>query len=602
MKKFFCLLTLLVMAGITVVPGQLFAQAVDTLAITPSPAGNINNVINGDTLAGGVRAHPNRVYVLSRGLIYQVTQPMKVNGSITIIANAGTTRPPVLAPAILADNSSIDHFFDFIGKGSNVSVSNAYIISFRADGAQLGWSDGMRVSADSIKLKLRGVIFDGFTDAGVVLNNNWIKQDIQDCTFRNLMHSSSWFGGQPLMSGSPLHQDTCKIINNTFFCNNSYSWSVRGYCPYALFEHNTMVYGAVNPFLIRNAVNVHIKNNLFYGMHAMGGNPDHVINSWFLNYPDTASDGIVHVRAYDTVSYWYHLWGNVAISGTNVYEDAGNGVTAAMVAPNKRVLDIENNAYFWPQKYFNFLKAYNDTVATHDSIQVPVYGTGTEVNMWLKRTLYKPTWITAYTLWSADSLMKPAGATVNVAGNLNLDPSFSATNVLNQMDTLDAYVAKIATGTLDRPWFYNPSNSLYPPVWPLPENLAYTSTTLQSAGADGFAVGDLNWFPPQKQQWINTAVGKNASSSLPNEYALGQNYPNPFNPATTIQYQIPASGLTTLKVYNLLGQEVATLVDGLVPVGSHQVTFDASRLTSGVYFYTLHSGNYVSTKKLMLLK
>jgi hypothetical protein len=602
MKKFFCLLTLLALAGITVVPGQLFAQAADTLAITPSPAGNINNVINGDTLAGGVRAHPNRVYQLSRGLVYQVTQPMKVDGPITMIANAGTSRPPVLAPAILADNSSIDHFFDFIGKGSKVSISNMYLISFRADGAQLGWSDGMRVSADSIKLKLRGVIFDGFTDAGVVLNNNWIRQDVQDCVFRNLMHSSSWFGGQPLMSGNLLHQDTCKIINNTFFCNNSYSWSVRGYCPYALFEHNTMVYGTVNPFLIRQAPRVHIKNNLFYAMHAMGGNPDHVINSWFLNYPDTASDGIVHVRAYDTVSYWYHLWGSVAINGPNSYADAANGVTAAMVGPDKRVLDIENNAYFWPQKYFNFVKAYNDTVQSKDSVDVPVYGNASETKMYLKRILYRPSWITAYTLWSADSLMKPAGATVNISSNLNLDPGFSATNVLNQMDTLDAYVAKIATGTLDRPWFYSPSNVLYPPVWPLPENLAYTSTTLQSAGTDGFAVGDLNWFPTQKQQWINTAVGKNPSGSLPKEYALGQNYPNPFNPTTTIQYQIPASGLTTLKVYNLLGQEVATLVDGLVPVGSHQVTFDATRLTSGVYFYTLHSGNYVSTKKLMLLK
>ncbi len=601
MKKFFCLLTLLAMAGIVVVPGQVFAQTVDTLAVTPSPAGNLNNVINGDTLAGGVRAHPNRVYQLSRGLVYQVTQPIKVDGPITIIATTGTTRPPVLAPAILADNSSIDHFFDFIGKGSNVSVSNIYLISFRADGAQLGWSDGMRVSADSIKLKLRGVIFDGFTDAGVVLNNQWIKQDIQDCEFRNLMHSTSWFGGQPLMSGNLLHQDTCRIINNTFFCNNSYSWSVRGYCPYALFEHNTMVYGTVNPFLIRQAPNIHIKNNIFYAMHSMGGNPDHVINSWFLNYPDTASDGIIHVRAYDTVSYWYHLWGSVAISGPNSYVDSAHGVTAPMVAPNRRVLDIENNAYFWPQKYYNFVTAYNDTVASYDSVDVPVYGASSETKMKLKRILYLPSWITKYTLWSMDSLMKPAGATVNVSGNLNVDPGFSATNVLNQIDTLDAYVAKICTGTLDRPWFYNPNNALYPPVWPLPENLAYTNASLQAGGTDGFALGDLNWFPSQKAQWLTTGVTNNAKGA-PATYALSQNYPNPFNPSTTIAYDIAKSGITTLKVYNLLGQEVASLVDGYVPAGNYKVTFDASRLSSGVYFYTLHSGNYVMSKKLMLLK
>jgi hypothetical protein len=196
--------------------------------------------------------------------------------------------------------------------------------------------------------------------------------------------------------------------------------------------------------------------------------------------------------------------------------------------------------------------------------------------------------------------MKPAGATVNVSGNLNLDPGFSATNVLNQMDTLDAYVAKIATGKLDRPWFYNPSNALYPPVWPLQENLAYTSTTLQSAGTDGFAVGDLNWFPAQKAIWISTDVKR--VEQPPQEYTLSQNFPNPFNPSTTIEYQITRSGMTTLKVYNVLGQEVASLVDGVVTAGNHQVTFDASRLSSGIYFYTLRSGNFTATKKLTLLK
>jgi hypothetical protein len=602
MKKFFCFLSVLVTAAICAVPAQLLAQAADTLNVAATPAGNINAVINGDTLAGAVRAHPNRAYRLTRGYVYQVTQPMRVNGPITIIANAGTTRPPVLAPAILADNSSIDHFFDFIGKGSKVSISNIYLISIRADGNQLGWSRAMNFSADSIKLKLRGVIFDGFTESSINLNNQWCKADVQDCVFRNNLQVSSWFGGQPFMTPSPIHQDTCKLINNTFFCCNSYLWSIRGYCPYGLFEHNTLVFGVVNPFLIRQAPNVHIKNNLFYAMHSMGGNPDHVINSWFLNYPDTASDGLIHVRAYDTLSYWYHLWGNVPINGSNSYVDATNGVTADMVAPNKRVLDVQNNAYFWPQKYFNFVKAYNDTVKAIDSIQVPVYGTGNEVAMPLKRVLYLPSWITKYTLWSVDSLMKPAGAKVTISQNLNVDPGLGS-SVTGQLDTLIRYILDICKGGWGNgQWWYNPTGSLYPPVWPLPENLAYTSTALQSGGTDGFPVGDLNWFPDKKAAWLLMGVEKNPSSSVPVEYALLQNYPNPFNPSTTIEYQIAKSGMTTLKVYNLLGQEVATLVDGMVPAGSHEVTFDPSRLSSGVYFYTLRSGNFAATKKLMLLK
>lgn len=86
------------------------------------------------------------------------------------------------------------------------------------------------------------------------------------------------------------------------------------------------------------------------------------------------------------------------------------------------------------------------------------------------------------------------------------------------------------------------------------------------------------------------------------EYLLRQNYPNPFNPATTITYQIPESGNVTLKIYDVLGNEVATLVDGHQPQGLHNVVFDASRLASGVYMYKLQSKDFVSVKKMMVLK
>jgi hypothetical protein len=85
-------------------------------------------------------------------------------------------------------------------------------------------------------------------------------------------------------------------------------------------------------------------------------------------------------------------------------------------------------------------------------------------------------------------------------------------------------------------------------------------------------------------------------------YALYQNYPNPFNPTTTISYQIPQAGLVTLKVYDMLGREVATLVNSHQEVGSYNVTFDANKLNSGVYFYTLQAGEFAATKKLLLLK
>jgi hypothetical protein len=85
-------------------------------------------------------------------------------------------------------------------------------------------------------------------------------------------------------------------------------------------------------------------------------------------------------------------------------------------------------------------------------------------------------------------------------------------------------------------------------------------------------------------------------------YDLFQNYPNPFNPATEITYQIPKSGLVTLKIYDILGKYVKTLVNEVQKEGKYSVHLDASNLASGMYVYQLKSDKYICTKKMMLLK
>jgi hypothetical protein len=85
-------------------------------------------------------------------------------------------------------------------------------------------------------------------------------------------------------------------------------------------------------------------------------------------------------------------------------------------------------------------------------------------------------------------------------------------------------------------------------------------------------------------------------------YTLGQNYPNPFNPATTISYALPVAGQVSMKVYDMLGKEVATLVNGMRPAGENTASFDASKIPSGMYFYTLRSVGFSATKKMLLVK
>jgi len=86
------------------------------------------------------------------------------------------------------------------------------------------------------------------------------------------------------------------------------------------------------------------------------------------------------------------------------------------------------------------------------------------------------------------------------------------------------------------------------------------------------------------------------------DFILYQNYPNPFNPSTKIKYSVPSSEIVQIKVYDVLGNEITTLVNEVKLAGIYEVEWDASKFTSGVYFYQLRTGNFVKTKKLILLR
>jgi hypothetical protein len=120
----------------------------------------------------------------------------------------------------------------------------------------------------------------------------------------------------------------------------------------------------------------------------------------------------------------------------------------------------------------------------------------------------------------------------------------------------------------------------------------YTSTTV-----DGFAVylDDVMIGSP------NVGVTP-TNSGLPDKFALQQNYPNPFNPTTNIKFDLPKATNVQLIIYNSMGQEVKSLVNGFKSAGSYSVDFNASELSSGTYFYKLITSDFVATKKMLLVK
>ncbi len=127
----------------------------------------------------------------------------------------------------------------------------------------------------------------------------------------------------------------------------------------------------------------------------------------------------------------------------------------------------------------------------------------------------------------------------------------------------------------------------------------FTNTTYDIlGGTNGMSV----W---RMQNFVVTAVDDN-NLSVPNKFSLSQNYPNPFNPSTTINYKLSAISKVTLKVYDILGREVTTLLNKEQPAGSYKITFDASKLASGIYLYRIVAGSadggFIQTKKMILIK
>jgi hypothetical protein len=107
---------------------------------------------------------------------------------------------------------------------------------------------------------------------------------------------------------------------------------------------------------------------------------------------------------------------------------------------------------------------------------------------------------------------------------------------------------------------------------------------------------------PQIPLVVNGTVGIDDVSGLPQTFSVAQNYPNPFNARTSFSFALPEQSDVTIEVFNLLGQKTATITEGLMPAGNHTVTWDASDVASGVYYYKISAGDYSAIRMMTLLK
>lgn len=238
--------------------------------------------------------------------------------------------------------------------------------------------------------------------------------------------------------------------------------------------------------------------------------------------------------------------------------------------------------------YFDGSGVYNGALGDTIRMRNNAYSFINELGDTAGSTAFSPT----------EWLMTPAwGSSVNNPfGALQLKDPFAFLNVSgsNAISMVDWWEPAVGSPVLSGASFVDPYLS------------GFASTTYRGA-FDNVTDGSGNWMAGWSNFnplfYIPAPVGiSQISSNVPERFSLSQNYPNPFNPSTKIAFNVPAKGFVTLKVYDALGQEVATLVNQNLSVGEYAYEFNASVLSSGIYFYTLKGENFIETKKMMLVK
>ena len=575
MKKF---LYIILMMGM-ILPVSIFAQ--DTVRVAnDGQQGTLNTAIDNvqaDSV-NGIPTKTNTVFLLERGGYYVL------NGTITLARGTHYTimgepapqsgsdlGPPIVIPGTILGgyyNWQIDCFGD-------LTMKNIWWIYAYQSGAQdwtsINFEENGEAQAHGI---FEDCIFDYVRGVAISSSRSGFIGIWKNCIFRNDIDPTQWWAGRMFATYSNTITTDSIYADNCTFENMGFGFQTDYIPPKSVwFNHCTFLNIVKFTFKFYYMTNLIVTNSVFVNNHFSGE-----------RYSDRLGQ--------DPDLY---LYGAVLdIDTVNVQ----NGVAAPDyngVKEEDRVVIFYNNSNYTDPMFQDFYDTYNDTVSG-------LRGLIQAEPMMNDRTLDMFNW---HPLMRMDNVYD------------DTDPGFviPATNKDSIMAFLyNRYVPTSQGGGANVFWGYNADSTLLG-IWPLNENLAYTNSTLLTAGMSGYPLGDLyHWFPDKYTAWKAQETQENAYinglatdvkggvGNVPVKYALEQNYPNPFNPTTNITYSIAKSGFTTLKVYNVLGQEVKTLFAGYQSAGTHNVDFNAGNLASGIYLYRLESGNTTLVKKMVLMK
>ena len=530
-------------------------------------------------------APANRVYFLRAGGIYSSrNNPQSSYTHKTIIMGpeqnikTGTIQPPIISGDWRPESTigGMNCNKDLLVKNIDLEIGNA-------GGGSGGWAffnlfgSGNKLQVDNCIMEHTWWTWVGGPPAMSVIkftNDYFVNLDGHTCR-RN--------GGVVDFIDFTKHQDTLVVENCTHVNTQGTLYKFRnGYTVNrVIFNHNDFVDCA--GYVIMNngdQTNLSITNNIYVNCQLQAFCPVLSTSDAGEVDPDGLPMGIVNVRVDSTFS------ANVGAHG--VY--------------------VDKNLVYWDTSLSDIVSTLNTNTVNGST-------------KWVSQMIHANTRTEA--LFADDATYRNLTKRGWIVSQL---PTFANTDVLftAQLAVLKAYALATVDTSYSSPlpsWRQpsNPEASHYVHAdWPIPIDLSYTNTDLLTAGLGGFPIGDLGWFPTQLVLWkAQRAAEMNfiqffldmipenvvrTKEQLPQSFRLQQNYPNPFNPSTVISYSIVKAGNVTLKVYNMLGQEIVTLVNGYQAANSYEVNFNASGLSSGVYMYKLSTGSNEIIKKMVLTK
>jgi len=534
---------------IVLVLALLFISSANAVVIRPGTGVNeITTAIEG--------ASAGDVVLLARGEWYFTEEIIDVNVPLTIMADEATTgEKPVISALVKEDGTVAQSIMEI---RADVVIENIYF-SGKTSGRGGGKDSDRAITfldTEGMRAEFDGLWFDGFDRRTVQLEAEAMKFYARNCiwTDDHKIEGPSEGRSLDLRQYGP---DTL-VVQNCSFVNLGNRWirhvtSSGKPIGYALVDHNTFVNGInYHPaFDLGQIEKLTFTNNIVMDPGILGSDfvirPSQNDGKFEIGLPENYYNSDKSLAAHRTREVYYDREEGIVVFACHGVDTVGTEIT------------MHNN-------FVNMDQSIIDKLATNDTLHVQA--------------------------WMCSQFERSIVGGAENAFTVS-DVVFTDVPALNLGD-VDSYIGY---------WDQNPDTRMSSTA-PDSVDLTYsTADPAYSAAAGGFPLGDLNWFPDKKAEWETYLTGvEKPNTATPASFELGQNYPNPFNPSTTIDFAISTNSNVRLSVYNLLGEEVAVLVNGKKAAGSYSVKFDGSELANGIYFYSLKTQGKVLTKKLTLLK